>query len=66
VLSYFVGTVDEKRAQWQGDGELIGKQGADMASKVLRRDDMEVYMFRLLLEWGRIVDDRRGERGFVP
>jgi hypothetical protein len=25
---------------------------------------MEVYMFRLLLEWARIVDDRREELGF--
>lgn len=30
-----------------------------------RREDMEIYMFRLLLEWGRMVDDRRSELGFV-
>jgi len=31
---------------------------------VLRKEDMEVYMFRLLLEWGRLTDDKRTEVGF--
>jgi hypothetical protein len=30
----------------------------------MREADAEVYLFRLLLEWGRVVDDRREELGF--
>jgi len=30
----------------------------------LRREDMEIYFFRLLLEWGRLTDDGRDEIGF--
>jgi hypothetical protein len=31
---------------------------------VLRKEDMEIYFFRLLLEWGRLTDDRRDMIGF--
>jgi len=46
-------------------GEAIAEAGRERAEKVLRKEDMEVYMFRLLLEWGRLTDDRRDEIGFV-
>lgn len=26
---------------------------------------MEIYLFRLLLEWGRLTDDQRDELGFT-
>lgn len=42
----------------------IAYRGRDWAEKVLRKEDMEIYMFRLLLEWGRMTDDRRGDIGF--
>ena len=53
-----------------GDGhdaesEKIAEEGRQWASCVLRKEDMEIYMFRLLSEWGRIVDDRREEVVFV-
>ena len=44
--------------------EKIANQGRDWAGKVLRKEDMEIYFFRLLLEWGRLTDDRRDEIGF--
>ncbi|PMD29110.1 glycosyltransferase family 90 protein, partial [Hyaloscypha variabilis F] len=47
------------------EGERIAEDGRQWAGRVLRKEDMEVYMFRLLLECGRIVDDRRQELGFV-
>jgi len=31
----------------------------------LRKEDMEIFMFRLLLEWGRLTDDDRDEIGFM-
>ena len=47
------------------EGEMIAEEGRRWANKVLRKEDMEVYFFRLLLEWGRLTDDRRDELGFV-
>lgn len=44
----------------------IGADGRDWAAKALRKEDMQVYMFRLLLEWGRLVDDDREELGYDP
>merc|ERR1711939_612796 len=45
--------------------ELLAETGREWAGKVLRKEDMEVYFFRLLLEWGRLTDDKRDELGFV-
>jgi hypothetical protein len=44
-------------------GKYIAEAGREWANKVLRKEDMEIYMFRLLLEWGRITDDDREELG---
>ncbi|KAK1985229.1 hypothetical protein LZ30DRAFT_383195 [Colletotrichum cereale] len=59
LLRYF-GTDDEggRRAR------EIAEEGRAWAAKALRKEDMRVYMFRLLLEWGRVVDDEREELGF--
>lgn len=46
------------------EAETIAEEGREWAGKVLRKEDMRVYMFRLLLEWGRLTDDRRDELGF--
>ena len=45
-------------------GEEIAERGRVWAGKVLRKEDMEVYLFRLLLEWGRLTDDGREGLGF--
>ena len=45
-------------------GARIAEESRLWADKVLRKEDMQVYMFRLLLEWGRLTDDRRDEIGF--
>jgi hypothetical protein len=42
----------------------LARQGREWANKVLRREDIEVYMFRLLLEYGRLVDDARDRIGY--
>ncbi|KAI0466930.1 hypothetical protein F4859DRAFT_495751 [Xylaria cf. heliscus] len=59
VLRYFGGAEGARHA------EEIAVAGQRWARKALRREDMQVYMFRLLLEWGRLVDDRREELGFT-
>ena len=47
------------------EGEMIAEQGRQWAHHTLRKEDMEIYMFRLLLEWGRLTDDNRDKLGFV-
>lgn len=46
------------------EGEFIANEGRRWANKALRKEDMEIYMFRLLLEWGRLTDDKRDDLGF--
>jgi hypothetical protein len=76
LLSYFGGWEDRKMtSDSQGtvevlekphevEAKLIAEQGREWAGKVLRKEDMEIYMFRLLLEWGRLTDARRDELGW--
>ncbi|GLA44257.1 capsule-associated protein CAP1 [Aspergillus niger] len=42
----------------------LAEQGREWAQKALRSEDMEVWFFRLLLEYGRLVDDNRHYLGF--
>lgn len=44
--------------------EKIARQGQEWANQVLRKEDMEIYFFRLLLEWGRLTDDDRDSIGY--
>ena len=46
ILRYF-----EEDAEGQQIAKDLAAQGRDWATRTLRRQDMEVYMFRLLLEW---------------
>lgn len=46
------------------DAEWIAHQGQKWAEEALGERDMEVYLFRLLLEWGRLIDDQRDTIGF--
>ncbi|CAI7595471.1 unnamed protein product [Penicillium glandicola] len=45
-------------------GKWIAEEGRKWAGKALRKEDMEIYFFRLLLEWGRLTDDQRDVLGF--
>lgn len=66
LIAYFGGVLGEKgEVGHERAAELIAEDGKGWAERVLRKEDMEIYMFRLLLEWGRIVDDRRNELGYV-
>lgn len=72
TLAYFSGVngvdANGKKREWMAhdrEGELIAEAGRKWSRKVLRKEDMEVYFFRLLLEWGRLTDDRRDELGFT-
>ena len=43
---------------------MIAEKSTEWAGKVLRNEDMEVWYFRLLLEYGRLVDDERYDIGY--
>lgn len=70
TLAYFagfegdVGGTHMKVAGHEKEGERIASAGREWAGQVLRKEDMEIYFFRLLLEWGRLTDDRRDDIGF--
>ncbi|KAI0422565.1 hypothetical protein F5X98DRAFT_99156 [Xylaria grammica] len=67
TMSYFIGL--DGRGMLNGrkqitparieDAKWIAQQGRKWAEKAIRKEDMEVYLFRLLLEWGRVIDDNR-------
>ena len=72
TLAYFAGIEVEQDGETitvmkahDEEGMLIADEGKAWAEKVLRKEDMEIYFFRLLLEWGRLTDDRRDELGFT-
>ena len=73
TLAYFVGLkyrgrvngVPQTTGSRKEDARWVAEQGRKWAASALRREDMEIYLFRLLLEWGRIVDDDRDRLGFT-
>ncbi|KAK5715285.1 hypothetical protein LTS12_027807 [Elasticomyces elasticus] len=54
----------EEEPKGQEVAKRIADHGRDWAQTTLRHEDMEVYMFRLLLEYGRLIDDNRGSIGY--
>lgn len=72
TLAYFAGVhgTDTSGKSWHWnaharEASLIAESGREWSQKVLRKEDMEVYFFRLLLEWGRLTDDNRDDLGFT-
>lgn len=73
TMSYFLGlegrgTLNGREQITPGrteDAKWIAQQGSKWAEKAIRKEDMEVYLFRLLLEWGRVISDDRDNMGFV-
>lgn len=47
------------------EAQRIAEEGKAWAEKVLRREDMMLYVWRLLLEYARVVDPKRDRLGFV-
>ncbi|KAJ5325353.1 uncharacterized protein N7506_008455 [Penicillium brevicompactum] len=78
TLAYFAGVPapasdqqgpDAPRARMKShdqQGKWIAEEGRKWAQTALRKEDMEIYFFRLLLEWGRLTDDQRDVLGFKP
>ncbi|KAL4866806.1 hypothetical protein BDV12DRAFT_172287 [Aspergillus spectabilis] len=70
TLAYFGGvdaTVNGRKIEMKRHdvhGQWIAEEGRKWAETALRKEDMEIYFFRLLLEWGRLTDDQRDTLGF--
>jgi hypothetical protein len=55
----------EKKDGHDEAARKIAERGQKWAEMVLRREDMQIYVYRLLLEYARVCDDRRERLGFV-
>jgi hypothetical protein len=67
IMEYFLGYEGEN-IQVKGhdvQAERIAMEGQEWANKVLRKEDMQIYVLRLLLEYARLADDKREKLGFV-
>lgn len=67
IMEFFVGYEGEniKIKGHDQEAEHIAMDGQAWANKVLRREDMQIYVLRLLLEYARISDNRRDKMGWV-
>jgi hypothetical protein len=71
TLAYFVGMkgkISEGREVEvigsMAEATWISEQGRKRAEQLIRKVDAEAYLFRLLLEWGRVVSDDRERLGY--
>lgn len=62
LMEYFIGYGGRGHDE---AARTIALDGKAWAEKVLRREDMQIYMYRLLLEYARICDDRRDTLGYT-
>ncbi|KAI0969042.1 capsular associated protein [Xylaria arbuscula] len=58
ILEYYLNGHDE-------EAHMIAEEGRDWAEKVMGRDDMRLYVWRLLLEYARVMDPSRDKLAFV-
>ncbi|KAL6903166.1 glycosyltransferase family 90 protein [Trichoderma evansii] len=65
VFEFFSGGFNDKNGEGPYMAKTIAEQSRDWTRKALRKEDMQIYMFRLLLEWGRVTHDEREHLGFA-
>jgi len=63
ILDYFLGF--EGYGAHDDAAKKIALGGQDWANKVLRKEDMQIYVYRLLLEYARICSEERERLGYV-
>ena len=63
ILDYFLG-IDGHKGR-DDIARKIALDGKSWAEHVLRKEDMQIYTHRLLLEYARLCDDRRNKLAFV-
>ncbi|GAM91276.1 hypothetical protein ANO11243_093240 [Dothideomycetidae sp. 11243] len=62
ILAYFMGNGTNGHDR---EAEKIALDGKEWAEQVLRLEDMEIYLFRLLLEYARLCDDDRNSLAWI-
>ncbi|KAH8903367.1 hypothetical protein BR93DRAFT_865817, partial [Coniochaeta sp. PMI_546] len=67
IMEYFLGYEGEGGGVPGHDAraERIAVAGKEWAEKVLRKEDMQVYVLRLLMEYARVCDEKREGMGWV-
>ncbi|OAG07384.1 uncharacterized protein CC84DRAFT_1053918, partial [Paraphaeosphaeria sporulosa] len=67
VMEHLLGTEIEERQGEGGDEQArrIAGAGQQWAKKALRKEDAMIYLYRLLLEYARVVDPKRHTLGWV-
>ncbi|KAF2095459.1 hypothetical protein NA57DRAFT_59463 [Rhizodiscina lignyota] len=63
VMEYFLGF--EEGTSRDLAAERIASQGQEWANRVLRREDMRIYLWRVLIEFARVCDGERDRLGWV-
>ncbi|QIW98695.1 hypothetical protein AMS68_004213 [Peltaster fructicola] len=63
LMAYFLGY--DKTCPHDAEGEKIAHEGREWAEKVLRKEDMVIYLHRVLLEYARVMNPERDRLGFV-
>ncbi|KAL2888493.1 Beta-1,2-xylosyltransferase 1 [Ceratocystis lukuohia] len=63
IMEYFLGAGN--KPSHDNVAKKIALEGQDWAKRVLRREDMQIYVLRLLLEYARVSSDERERMGFV-
>lgn len=64
IMAYFVGMPPYVGGREEA-ARQIAEDGSSWAAKVLRKEDMLVYVYRLVLELARIMSDDRERMAFV-
>ncbi|TWU75926.1 hypothetical protein ED733_006262 [Metarhizium rileyi] len=63
IIEYFRGY--KGRDAHDESAEKIAMEGKEWAERVLRKEDMQIYMLRLFLEYARVMDEDRESMGWV-
>jgi hypothetical protein len=63
TMAYFLGFAGSPAHDVEG--ERIAMEGRLWAEKVMRKEDILLYVHRVLLEYGRICDDDRDRLGYT-
>lgn len=64
IMDYFIGNPEAGVEGHDDVARELAVGGKKWAEKVLRKEDMQIYVFRLLLEYARLCDDDRERMGW--
>ncbi|KAI1321520.1 glycosyltransferase family 90 protein [Xylariaceae sp. FL0255] len=64
IMEYFLGS-DKTAPGHDKEAKKIAMDGKEWAGRVLRKEDMQVYVLRLLLEYARVSADERETMGWA-